>query len=45
MQGESEFTTGGLFEHWSIVDRLVNIKVPTLVLAGEYDTMSIECQQ
>jgi len=45
MQGESEFTTGGLFKDWSSVDRLFNISVPCLVLAGEYDTMSLECQQ
>ena len=45
MQGESEFTTGGVFTDWSIVDRLHLISVPVLVLAGEYDTMTIECQQ
>ena len=45
MQGESEFTVGGVFSNWSIVDRLHLIEVPVLVLAGEYDTMSIECQK
>ena len=44
MQGESEFTSGGVFKNWSIVDRLNLIEVPTLVMAGEFDTMTIECQ-
>jgi len=45
MQGESEFTSGGVFLDWTIVDRLHLISVPVLVMAGEYDTMTIECQQ
>jgi len=45
MQGESEFTVGGVFVGWRIVERNASIAVPTLVLAGEYDTMSIECHQ
>ena len=45
MQGESEFTVGGVFVGWRIVERNRAIRVPTLVLAGEFDTMSIECHQ
>ena len=30
---------------WRIVERNAAIDVPTLVLAGEFDTMSIECHQ
>ena len=43
MQGASEFTVGGVLEHWTCEDRNKAIKVPTLVLAGEFDTMSQEC--
>ena len=42
MQGESEFTFGGTLKGWRIVERNAAIGVPTLVLAGEYDTMSVE---
>ena len=45
MQGASEFTLGGALEHWSITDQLHTVKVPTLCLAGEFDTMSVECHQ
>jgi proline-specific peptidase len=45
MQGESEFTFGGALKGWRIVERNGSITVPTLVLAGEFDTMSIECHQ
>jgi proline-specific peptidase len=46
MQGASEFTFGGVLKDWSIVERnRAYIRVPTLVLAGEFDTMSQECQQ
>lgn len=43
MQGASEFTIGGVLENWSITDRLHHITVPTLVIRGEYDTMTEEC--
>jgi proline iminopeptidase len=36
---------GGVLEHWTITERNSTIRVPTLVLAGEHDTMSQECQQ
>ena len=46
MQGASEFTFGGVLKGWSIVERnRACLRVPTLVLAGEFDTMSQECQQ
>jgi hypothetical protein len=35
MQGHSEFTIGGVLETWHCTDRLHNIKVPALVMAGE----------
>lgn len=45
MQGECEFTIGGVLEHWSITDRLHTVTVPTLVMVGEFDTMTDECCQ
>ena len=45
MQGASEFTLGGVLENWSIVERNAKIQVPTLVLMGEFDTMTEECSQ
>jgi len=45
MQGESEFTIGGVLENWTITSRLHLVKAPTLVLVGEYDTMTTECSQ
>jgi proline iminopeptidase len=43
MQGPSEFTCSGVLEDWNITDRLKEISVPTVVLRGEYDTMTEEC--
>lgn len=45
MQGESEFTVGGVLLGWSIVDRLHLVRCPALVLVGEFDTMTVECSQ
>eukprot|EP00596_Hydrurales_sp_CCMP1899_P007528 CAMPEP_0119043228 /NCGR_PEP_ID=MMETSP1177-20130426/19660_1 /TAXON_ID=2985 /ORGANISM="Ochromonas sp, Strain CCMP1899" /LENGTH=185 /DNA_ID=CAMNT_0007010911 /DNA_START=505 /DNA_END=1062 /DNA_ORIENTATION=- len=45
VQGASEFTLGGALEFWSITARLHIVKVPTIVLKGEFDTMSEECSQ
>eukprot|EP01038_Epipyxis_sp_PR26KG_P010615 gene10615-14256_t len=45
MQGHSEFTIGGVLENWSITDRLKQINCPSMVLVGEYDSMTIECSQ
>jgi proline-specific peptidase len=48
MQGPSEFSIGGVLEFWSISERLcksVDNIPPTLVMVGEFDSMSIECSQ
>jgi len=45
MQGASEFTLGGELEHWSITERNAALRIPALVLMGEFDTMSTECHQ
>ena len=45
MQGESEFTLGGVLADWSITSRLSQVLVPAIVLVGEFDTMSPECSQ
>lgn len=42
MNGPSEFHVTGSLGDWSIVDRLPNITVPTLVLAGEFDEATPE---
>ena len=44
-QGESEFTLGGVLAGWTITARLHRVRVPALVLVGQYDTMSVECSQ
>lgn len=45
MQGECEFLIGGVLEFWCITNRLGTVNVPTLVLVGEFDSMSVECSQ
>jgi len=44
MQGHSEFgmTGNARLKDWDVSDRLKEIKVPTLVLGGKYDTMDPE---
>lgn len=37
MNGPNEFHVIGTMKDWTIIDRLHNIEVPTLVLAGEFD--------
>ncbi|MFF2324333.1 proline iminopeptidase-family hydrolase [Agrobacterium sp. NPDC058088] len=37
MVGPSEFSAVGTLKDWSVVDRLHQISVPSLVLAGEFD--------
>jgi proline-specific peptidase len=37
MNGPSEFHVIGTLKNWSIVDRLGEIRVPTLLLSGRYD--------
>ena len=39
MQGPSEFGVSGKLANWDVSNELKNIKVPTLVMAGTYDTM------
>jgi proline iminopeptidase len=39
MQGPSEFGLGGKLETWNIMDKISNIKTPTLVIGAKYDTM------
>jgi proline iminopeptidase len=39
MQGPSEFGVAGRLANWDIRDRLKEIKVPTLMVGGKYDTM------
>ncbi|MCJ1392826.1 hypothetical protein MMC18_005697 [Xylographa bjoerkii] len=43
MNGPSEFFITGTLKTWSNVDRLHNIKVPTLLLNGKYDEAQDEC--
>ncbi|MEO0789449.1 MAG: proline iminopeptidase-family hydrolase [Bacteroidota bacterium] len=42
MQGPSEFGIRGKLAEWSVTDRLSEIEVPTLVIAGQHDTMDPE---
>lgn len=42
MQGPSEFGIRGKLADWSVTDRLKEIEVPTLVIAGQHDTMDPE---
>lgn len=37
MNGPSEFHVTGKFKNWDIIDRLGEIRVPTLVTSGRYD--------
>jgi proline iminopeptidase len=37
MNGPSEFTVTGTLRTWDIMDRLAEIKVPTLLIGGRYD--------
>jgi L-proline amide hydrolase len=45
MWGPNEFAPIGSLKNWTIVDRLSGINVPTLVISGEFDEATIECQQ
>lgn len=42
MQGPSEFGIGGRLAKWDIKERLKEIKVPTLTVGGQHDTMDPE---
>jgi L-proline amide hydrolase len=37
MNGPNEFHVIGTLREWSVIDRLPNVTVPTLVVAGEFD--------
>jgi L-proline amide hydrolase len=37
MNGPSEFHVTGVIKDWDCTDRLAEIRVPTLILSGEYD--------
>jgi proline iminopeptidase len=37
MNGPSEFTVSGTLKDWDVMDRLGEIKVPTLLVGGRYD--------
>ena len=39
MQGESEFTIGGVLEFWSVTAELHRVRTPTLLTHGSFDTM------
>ena len=39
LQGSSEFTFGGVLQHFNTTPRLHSIHVPTLLTSGQYDTM------
>ena len=45
MWGPNEFAAVGSLKEWSIVERLDAIAVPTLVIAGEFDEATVECQE
>jgi L-proline amide hydrolase len=45
MWGNYEFSPTGSLRDWSIVERLSQIAVPTLVIAGEYDEATSETQE
>jgi L-proline amide hydrolase len=44
MWGPNEFAPTGSLKNWTIVDRLSAIDVPTLVISGEFDEATSECQ-
>ena len=39
MQGPSEFGIAGNLEKWDVTNELKNIKIPTLVIGAQFDTM------
>ncbi len=45
MNGPSEFHVIGVIKDWDIVDRLGEIRVPTLVISGRYDEATPEIAQ
>ncbi|MGB9483806.1 MAG: proline iminopeptidase-family hydrolase [Candidatus Dormiibacterota bacterium] len=45
MNGPSEFHVIGSIKDWSVADRLGEIKVPTLIVSGEFDEATPELQE
>jgi L-proline amide hydrolase len=45
MNGPTEFHVIGSMKDWSIIDRLHNIEVPTLLISGRYDEAAPEVVQ
>lgn len=43
MNGPSEFTVIGNLKQWSVIDRLDKVKVPTLIINGEFDEARAIC--
>ena len=41
-QGNNEFVMVGTLNGWSVRDKLANVKVPTLLTFGEFDTMPLD---
>lgn len=45
IQGPSQFILSGLLQSWSVSDDLWKIKVPALVIRGEYDLSTASCSE
>lgn len=45
MWGPNEFASVGTLKNWTIVERLDAIDAPTLVISGEFDAATWECQE
>jgi proline iminopeptidase len=45
MNGPNEFTITGNFKHWDRRKDLGTITVPTLLLTGQYDEVSLACHE
>jgi len=43
MQGPSEFAIGGVLAGMNLTEQLHRVRCPTLVMMGEFDTMTREC--
>lgn len=45
MNGPTEFTVLGSLQGWTIIDRLEQVTVPTLLVSGRYDEATTACVQ
>jgi L-proline amide hydrolase len=45
MNGPNEFHVIGSLRHWSVIDRLDAIEVPTLLISGRFDEATPACVQ